>query len=266
LNGKIHGFVLIFTIEVTMTGKIDDPIDASFEAFPEEPEGLGGKFTELALSFTGLVFLPATVLKILTDQFGSANRSERIKYLLEGMRIGIKGLESQVGPDREKVKEIQGRIEGPRFQEAVATACEEAARATSAKKVELLAQVAAASLTPTRWSPKDEDVATLIRDLAQLGDRDIDVLQKLSLAFGALMLNNPSLPHKIFTDNNAGLDRIIEKEDNRDEFYSTCGRLMGFGLAIEAQWPMNYTQPHERCIRPTLRGLALLGYLKRFTS
>jgi hypothetical protein len=36
--------------------KIDDPIDASFEAFLEEPEGMGRKFTDLALSFTGLVF------------------------------------------------------------------------------------------------------------------------------------------------------------------------------------------------------------------
>jgi hypothetical protein len=56
-----------------MTSRIDDPIDASFEAFPEEPEGLGRKFGELALNFSGLVFPPAAVLKILTDQFLPAN-------------------------------------------------------------------------------------------------------------------------------------------------------------------------------------------------
>jgi hypothetical protein len=246
--------------------KIDDPIDASFEAFPEEPEGLGGKFAELALSFTGLAFPPAAVLKILTDQFQSANRFKRIEYLLQGLRMGIKAHDSQLGADREKMKEIQGRIEGSRFQEAVATACEEAARSTSVKKVELLAQVAAGSLTPTRWSPKDEDVAALIRDLAQLGDRDIDVLQKLSLAFGGLMLNNPAPTSDIFTANNAALERIVEQDSDRDEFYSTCGRLIGFGLAIDEPWPMTRTMSRERCIRPTRRGLALLGYLKRFAS
>jgi hypothetical protein len=164
------------------------------------------------------------------------------------------------------MKEIQDRIEGPRFQEAVAVACEEAARATSVKKVELLAQVATGSLIPTRWSPKDEDVATLIRDLAQLGDRDIDVLQKLSLAFGGLMLNNPSFNSNTFTDNNEALDKIVREESDSDEFYSTCGRLIGFGLAIEEQWPRMHTQAHERCVRPTRRGLALLGYLKEFAS
>jgi hypothetical protein len=69
---------------------IDDPIDASFEAFPEEPEGLGGKFAELALSFTGLVFPPAAVLKILTDQFRPATRFERIERVLRALTIGIK--------------------------------------------------------------------------------------------------------------------------------------------------------------------------------
>jgi hypothetical protein len=249
-----------------MNGKIDDTIDASFEAFPEEPEGLGKKFAELALSFGGLIFPPAAVAKILADQFLTANRFERIEYLLRALRIGIKGVESQVGADREKLKGIQAQFETPRFQEAVATACEEAARATNRKYVERLAVVLAGSLKPTRWSPEDEDVAALIRDLAQLSDRDIQVLEKLSLAFGGLMVSNPKLPSKIFTDNNAALDRIVEEESDRDEFYSTCGRLIGFGLAIEEQWPMNYTQPHGRCVRPTRRGLAVMGYLKKFAS
>ena len=80
------------------------------------------------------------------------------------------------------------------------------------------------------------------------------------------MVSYPKLPAKIFTDNNVGLDRIVEKENDRDEFYSTCGRLIGFGLAVEEQWPMNHTQPLERCIRPTRRGLALLGYLIKSLS
>jgi hypothetical protein len=249
-----------------MSGNIDDPIKASYEAFPEESEDLGRTLSDLALSFGSLAFLPAAILKILKDQFLSSRRIERVEYLLNGFRIGIEDIESRFSADREKMKEIQERIEGPRIQEAVAAACEEATRATNTKKIERMAEVLIGSLTPTRWSPKDEDIATLIRDLAQLGDRDIEVLDKLGLAFGGLMLGDPKLPAKLFTDNNGGLDRIVQAENDRDEFYSTCGRLMGFGLAVEEEWPMNHTQPHERCIRPTRRGLALLGYLKKFAT
>jgi hypothetical protein len=46
-----------------MSDKIDDPIDTSYEAYPEDPEGLGKTFAELSLSFTSLVFLPAAVAK-----------------------------------------------------------------------------------------------------------------------------------------------------------------------------------------------------------
>lgn len=43
-------------------GKIDDPVDASFEAWPEEPRDLGQKAGDLALSFSGLDLstVPAT--------------------------------------------------------------------------------------------------------------------------------------------------------------------------------------------------------------
>jgi len=67
-----------------MSGRIDDPSDASSEMWPEDAEGLVSKFGELALSFLGLAFTPAAVLKILKDQFLSANRIGRIKYLFNG--------------------------------------------------------------------------------------------------------------------------------------------------------------------------------------
>ena len=157
-------------------------------------------------------------------------------------------------------------MEGLQFRRAVATAFEESIRAIDTERVSQFALVLAGSLTPTKWSSKEEDVATLIRDLAQLSDRDIEVLGKLSLAFGGLMLNHSELPSKVFTSNNSALDTIVRQDSDRDEFYSTCGRLVGFGLAIEEQWELNHTQPHERCIRPTRRGLALLGYLGKFAK
>jgi hypothetical protein len=82
-------------------GKIDDPVDASFEAWPEEPGGLGIKANELALSFGGLMFPPAKVWKIMKDQFAGQNRFARIEYLFNGIRIGLKVLESENSSDRD---------------------------------------------------------------------------------------------------------------------------------------------------------------------
>jgi len=244
-----------------MSGRIDDPVEASFGAWPKSG-GLGKTLGEAALSVTGIGFPPVALAKIIYDHFQNVNRYNRIEYLLEAVRLGLKQLETQVGANGEKVKEMRAKMETPQFQEAVITACEEAAREINTQRIERLAAVLANSVTPSRWSPANEDVATLIRDLAQLGNRDIQVLGKLGLAFGGLMQNDPKFPSRLFTDNNESLDRIVRQESDPDEFYSTCGRLMGFGLAVDVEWPRNYTPAHERCIRPTRRGLALLEYLK----
>lgn len=249
-----------------MTGKIDDPIDASENAWPDEPDGLGKKFADLALSFLGLVFPPATVVKIMRDQFLPQNRVGRIEYLFRGMALKLKDVEAKCAGSREKIAAIQARMDEPAFQKAVATACEEAARSSDTARIERFALVLANSPTPGRWSTDADDIATFIRDLTQLSERDLQVLERLSMAFGNLVLSNPELnDSSVFTRNNEGLEHVIRQQPlHRDDFFSACGRLIGFGLAIEEPWPPVHTQPHGRCIRPTRRGLSLLHYLGRF--
>jgi hypothetical protein len=249
-----------------MTVKIDDPIDASENAWPDEPDGLGKKFADLALSFLGLVLPPATIVKILKDQFLPENKAARVKYLFDAMAIKLKEVESKCAGSREKLAKMKARLEEPAFQRAVATACEEAARTNDSERIKRFALVLASSPTPGTWSTDADDIATFIRDLSQLGERDIQVLGGLCMAFGGIMLNNPELTDSsIFTSNNQGLENVIMQQTlHRDDFYSACGRLVGFGLAIEEPWPVMHTQPHGRCIRPTRRGLSLLHYLGRF--
>jgi hypothetical protein len=250
-----------------MSSKIDDPVDASFGAFPEEPEGLGAAFRDVAISLSGVVFPPAAILKILTDQFSNAERAKRIRYVLDALALKLKELERQMGEDRERIRSLKAYVESQRFREAAATACDEAARAADIGKVERMAKVLAGSLTPTRFSSADEDVASLIRNLAELGDRDVEALGKLGLAFGGLMMTNSAWPNDLFTDNNSAFERIVGTSAiEADDFYATCMRLIGFGLAVEVQWKPTRMQPHERCIRPTRRGLALLAYLRIWGS
>jgi hypothetical protein len=249
-----------------MTGKIDDPIEASEDAWPDEPEGLGKKFADLALSFLGLVLPPATIVKILKDQFLPENKAARVKYLFDAMAIKLKEVEAKFASSREKLEEMKARLEEPAFQRAVATTCEEAARSNDLERIKRFALVLASGPTPGKWSTDGDGIATFIRDLSQLGERDIEVLGGLCMAFGGIILNNPDLTDSsIFTSNNQGLENVIMQQTlHRDDFYSACGRLIGFGLAIEEPWPIMHTQPHARCIRPTRRGIALLHYLGRF--
>ena len=49
--------------------------------------------------------------------------------------------------------------------------------------------------------------------------------------FGGLMARDFQVARKDFQLTTTGLDRIVEVRNDRDEFYSTCGRLIGFGLS-----------------------------------
>src|SRR5438445_56964 len=87
-----------------MDNRIDDLMDAAQKAWLDEPEGLGKKFSELALSLSGLVFSPFAITKILKDQFLPDSRFKRIKCLLEAVHIWLRALDSQIGAEQEKIK------------------------------------------------------------------------------------------------------------------------------------------------------------------
>lgn len=259
---------------MTESGRIDDPVDASFEAWPDEPEDLGKTFRDLALSFSGLFFDPAAVLKILKDRFLPNSRSARVVYLLEGIRIKLdhlesdtkarfEGVASQVEELRKTMQSFQSKLEKPMFEEAVAVACEEAVRATNLQKINQFASILVGSLTPSAWSEPDEDVATMIRDIGQLGENDIRVLQLLKSAFSRILEGHPNLNvPSAFTENFDLLrEALRESGIHTDDFYSSCARLLGFGLALEEVRSGPRMELYDRCFRPTRRGMALLAYL-----
>lgn len=248
-------------------------MDASFDAWSESAPGLGTKFGELAQSFTGLVFLPAKVLKILKDQFSPESRFGRVLYLLEGLRIGLKRLESETEKKfadagdqgaklREQMTSLQSRIETPQFEEAVAIACEESTRATNLEKAGQFASILVGSLTPEPWYGPAEDIGRMIRDLAQLGEIDILILRELETTFegaGGPNLNGVN----DYTGRMPQLRQAITRSKlHPDDFYAVCSRLAGFGLALQEERNNSRMDLPERCFRPTHRGKTLLFYLR----
>lgn len=246
-------------------GKIDDPVDASFEQWPEESQGLGAKASELALTFGGLMFGPVKILKILKDQFASPNRFGRVGYLLSGLRLGLKALQAENTGNQERLKALEQRLGAPEFTSAVSVACEEATRTTSEKKIWQLTAVLVGSIAGSEWADPKEDVAGLIRDIAQLGERDLTVLGILARTHASAIESAPNLyePDAFSRETAALMRDVRESGIHSDDFLSTCERLRGFGLAAEVLRNTAHMAPHDYCYRPTRRGLAVQSYLGR---
>lgn len=244
-------------------GKIDDPVDASFEAWPEETGDLGKKASELALSIGGLGFTPAKVFKILKDQFANASRFARIEYLLNAFRLKLNILDSQNAGARERVRALEQSLNRPQFSEAVSAACEEAARATNAKKIEQFASVLVGSLTPNQWADPGEDIAAMIRDIGQLGEKDVKVLGILFSAHSSAISTYPNLIESdaFSRETPRFMQAVATSGPHADDFLSACERLMGFGLAANVFHSTIHMGPNDFCYRPTRRGLAVLSYL-----
>jgi hypothetical protein len=253
---------------MTEFGEIDDPVDASFEAWRDDTQGLGGKFGDLSLNVSGLIFPPARYWKIIRDQFFPENRFERVNYLFDGVRLGlqakteeIQSLKDSVAEHAETIKSLQERIDRPQFDEDLAVAFEESARAVNRKMIDRFVRILLGSLSPTPWYGPEENAATLIRDVAQLSDLDIFVLREIGNIFENVGGPNFNLYNQ-YTENMQALRDAIKRSNlHQDDFQAICSRLAGFGLALEEPRNPSRMELHERLFRPTHRGVMLLKYL-----
>lgn len=250
--------------------KLEDPVEASFEAWQPDSTNLGERFSNLALSFAAIKFVPANLFQILKDQFANGSRFQRIEYLFRGVRLGFQSVQSEIGDVAEQIKAANAKLAGEQFREAVSVACEEAARAASNKKIEQMAAVLVGyvSPTPSAWAAPDGDIATMIRDIAQLGDRDIQVLGILATVHASAVSHMPNLedPHQFSKETPTLRTAIADSGVHRDDFLSSCERLRGFGLGAEVLRNTSHMGPEDFCYRPTRRGLLLLDYLKNFAK
>jgi len=155
-------------------GKIDDPVEASFEAWPDKQGDIGQKAKEVALAVGGAIFPPLEVYRILKEQLSIEERFARVEYFLGSFREQFRIIEKET--EYERLETVQKIIASPSFHEAVAVACEEAVRAAKPQKIDQFAAVLVGSLTPNQWADPGEDIGVMIRDIAQLGDKDLKVL------------------------------------------------------------------------------------------
>ena len=242
-------------------GRIDDVIDASYSAWPEESENLLGETFLTAMS----PFLDvAHLAHLFKERFATKARIDRINYLLQAFRLRICELDERTKNLKDEREAIRAKLTSPEFSEAVFLAMQESARTLSEKKLERYSSILGNCLDTDEQVDSTIDLATFVRDVSQLGDEDIRVLGILREVFDPVIKAAPNLNDpNAFTEKMGSLRAAIAASKiHPDDFRAMCDRLRGFGLAVEMERNDSRMSPDEYCYRPSRRGVKLLNLLR----
>src|SRR5262249_44593483 len=242
-------------------GKIDDPWEASREAWPPKRENAPA---DTALTLAGLLGPAIEIATNVLERFRATNREQRIEYFLQAMDLKFKEIDKKFASKGEDISKIKEKIAASEFHEAAQVAAEEALRAVSIQKVDQFATILVGSLTPNQWANPHEDIGTMIRDIAQLSSQDLKVLGILRKVHSAAIAMTPNLYEPdAFSRETTTLNTAIGVNGfHRDDFPEVCERLRGSGLREKVPRNASHMWPPEYCYRPTRRGLAVLEYLE----
>jgi hypothetical protein len=236
-------------------GKIDRPIDAVLDQYPECPENFLG---EISLEAAGIASPLVKIVNILRQRLSASEKKQRAGALFNAINDELVDLKRQIDQ-----RTIEDRLDSPEFQDALMLAIEEALRTSNEVRVRRLAAVLANGVATSIDAPPGEDLSSFVREVAYLDDGDIQMLQVMSEVYRPAITNRPDLsdPNE-FTFLIAGfLRKTDELKISRDDVYSRCSRLSGFGLAVEVPRVDTRMSPSDHCFRPTQRGLRLLRLL-----
>lgn len=165
---------------------------------------------------------------------------------------------------RELPSDAQAALEGPWFKRAVRTLILQAAIETDEQRAIMLARAAAHGCFPNEENKnRQQDLATYIRDLAQLGTDDIRMLKLMRDVYSEAIRVAPNMNRMDdFTDKfDEFKQRTNELNIHVDDSVALGARLGGFGLAYEVPRNQMRQSPSEHVFRPTRRGLYLLSLL-----
>lgn len=233
---------------------IDNPVEKIRAlANEDEKDPLGGFIQAVGAAHP--LFAIASVVKSLLD---GQERWDRI-------RNGLRALCDELDRIQERwPKDLLAAIHSDWFKRGLTVLIEESARAANDDHARLLGRAAALGCFPTEQDRyRQEDLATYIRDLAQLGTEDVRMLRLLGMVHRDAVQPPPSRCES--PSFRAGFDRyrraVTEENMDLDDALSLCERLRGFGLASEVPRLDTIQGPDEQMFRPTRRGIYLLSLL-----
>jgi hypothetical protein len=235
-------------------GKFDDPFDAAKSQYPEPPDNVPG---EVALRIGGAVIPLIGLVNSVRDYYSQRAIQQRLNALTEAVN-------DKVNTTNSDVDAIKAKLESGQFAEGIRLAIEETWRTTDAEKVNRFGAILGNLLAASDNLDSPQDAAEFIRTVSQLSDRDIQVLDFLCSNSVHLLDSYANLddPNPFIDVWSEAVRMADEAKLARDDFYSSCKRLEGFGLAIELVRNPSRIKLGEYSFRPTRRGEKLYFLLR----
>lgn len=231
---------------------IDDPIDQIRQVIDEPDHDLLGGLIHISAVFEPVMAVIAAVKAVIDTH----ERYERV-------RVALRALCNELECMRESLPvDAAAALNSEWFRKAVQVMIEETARSVSNDRAIHIAVALAHGCFPRQEdSRRQEDLANYIRDLAQLGTDDVQMLKVLRDCYGG---GSPNMPDpNYFTERFDEFKRIANNLNiHPDDRIALGARLAGFGLAYETVRNTSRQTPAEHCFRPTRRGLYLLSLLE----
>jgi hypothetical protein len=135
-----------------------------------------------------------------------------------------------------------------------------------ARKVKRFAAIVTNAATNERSEQEYEDATSFIRALDELSEDDIKVLKHLYCHQSHIVSERHNMGYNDFFYNKSMENMLMDARNlglQMDEFYSRCGRLTGYGLALELNnRSAAMGNPDDFCFRMTLLGKRLIEMLR----
>jgi hypothetical protein len=231
---------------------IDDELDAAHKGYDQQPKNL---LFEYALSAAAKIDPLYGVVKAITDHFSDAGARERVEALLCS-------LESVLRWHGKRIDELRDRVDSPEFVETLIVAVDHTTRTSNMRKIQRFADLLGYELAEGAGDHKAwEDAAAYIRDLAELGEADMQALRIVRSVEPELKNQTQhAFNPEPYTNRLKGM--LGQEDIAAAEFYPRCARLSGFGLAVEIQSNDPRQLPGQHCFHLTSRGTRLLAMLQ----
>jgi hypothetical protein len=248
---------------------IDDPIDAYEQQYMKDEPELPGKLAKYAADFGFKLAIPDgglasdILLKVIDALFDKPSGIERVNALFELVSGEFKNVEKTKASHEDVQKAIQLAIWYDRHER------------DDAKRARYITLIGNA----VRSDEQVQDIASFVRTIEQLNERDVTVLKVLNTVMnkrgdwkpqpnpgGDIMKVHPNAfiqrAQQLAFEVAIALGQKTEKNMfSREEGYGICNRLQGFGLAHMVETQTRELPLTDYAFRLSTQGIRLLKLL-----
>lgn len=198
---------------------------------------------------------------VLGDFFSRSKAEERVRALKD--EIVSRSESAKLTDDG-----LARKLASPAAKEALTVAVLQAVQTPRLEKVRRFGAVVGAQLATE--TPDWDEAVEFLRDLEQVSDTDIEALRILwrvqQSAYRVISTSRREMSTNAndYTRTWTGVLSHVEKAGiSKDDWYSRCARLGGFGLTVPVQPNPSFQGPDAMCYRLTGRAVRLLKLLGR---